>query len=195
MPKALFILSREKERGAIDRATFDPAGRELLYEMIEAVWRVRESGNVTDLELAPIRKGFLAPEEGIWGRAGGWLAKLVDFAPETIAAVDDLAMHRNEAVRCRLCATLTDKHYADNPVWPRLKRFLADRSDSVREMAVRVCIKRQSPRMLPPLEAALEEEQDQERRERIKMAIALIKGEPYWLKESSRHQVTEDEPD
>jgi len=113
MPGPLFILSREKERAAIDRVTFDPAGRELLYEMIEAVWKARESGRVTDLELIPIRKGFLAPEEGIWSRAGGWLAKLVNFAPELVYVVDDLAAHRSEAVRCRLCASLTDKHYAD----------------------------------------------------------------------------------
>lgn len=181
MPKPLFILSREKERAVIDRVTFDQASRELLYDMVDAIWTVRESGQVSDLELVPIRKGFLATEEGIWGRAGAWLAKLVEFAPELISVVDELATHRNEAVRCRICATLTDRHYADVLVWPRLKRFLADKSEMVREMAVRVCIKRQNPRMLPALQAALEEETDTERRERVKMAIALIKGEPYWL--------------
>ncbi len=195
MPKPLFILSREKERAVIDRATFDPASRELLYDMVDAVWTVRESGQVSDLELVAIRKGFLATEEGVWGRAGGWLAKLVEFAPELIAVVDELATHRNEAVRCRICASLTDRHYADILVWPRLKRLLADRSELVREMAVRVCLKRQNPRMLPALEAALDEETDTERRERLKMAIALIKGEPYWLTGKKRKPPTGDGAD
>ena len=195
MPKPLFILSREKERAVIDRVTFDHASRELLYDMVDAVWTVRESGQVSDLELAPIRKGFLATEEGVWGRAGAWLAKLVDFAPELISVVDELATHRNEVVRSRICATLTDRHYADALVWPRLKRFLADRSELVREMAVRVCIKRQNPRMLPPLEAALDAEEDTERRERLKMAIALIKGEPYWLTGKKRRPPADDKAD
>lgn len=183
MPRPLFILSREKERADIDRVTFDPAKRELLYQMIEAVWSVREKGQVTEVELSPIRRGFAVPEEGVWSRAGGWLAKLVDFAPELTAVVDELAAHRNEEIRCRLCATLTDRHYPDAFIWPRLKRFLTDRSDMVRDMAVRVCIKRQGTKMVPALEAALDAEQDDGRRNRLKMALALIRGEPYWLTE------------
>jgi HEAT repeat protein len=183
MPGPLFILSREKERAAIDEATFDPGKRELLYQMVEAVWKVRETGQVTRAELAPIRAGFQVPEEGVWSRAGTWLARLVDFAPELTSVVDELAMHRDDDVRSRLCASLTDRHFPDSLIWPRLKRFLTDHSDQVREAAVRVCIKRQNSRMIPPLQAALEAEQDAGRRSRLRMAIALIKGEPYWLTE------------
>jgi len=181
MPRPLFILSREKERADIDGATFDLAKRELLYQMVEAVWRVRETGEVTGAELGPIRKGFWMPEEGVWSRAGAWLARLVEFAPELTKVVDELATHRNEGVRCRLCASLTDHHYAETFIWPRLKRFLNDQSEIVRDMAVRVCIKRQGTKMVPALEAALDAEQDLARRQRLQMAIALIKGEPYWL--------------
>jgi hypothetical protein len=181
MPRQLFILSRERERAAIDGVTFDPAKRELLYQMVEAVWTVRETGAVTAAELAPIRAGFLAEEEGIWSRAGVWLAKLVAFAPELTAVVDELAAHRNEVVRCHLCATLADIHFPETFIWPRLKRFLTDRGETVRDMAVRVCIKRQGAKMVPALQAALDDEQDEQRRDRLRMAIALIRGEPYWL--------------
>lgn len=181
MPGPLFILSREKERAAIDRVTYDPAKRALLYQMVEAVWTVRENGKATKKELSPIRAGFLSAEEGIWSRAGGWLAKLVVFDPELMSVVEELATHNNEAIRCRLCGSLIDPHFSDALVWPRLKRFLADPSHEVRDMAVRVCIKRKSVKLVPALETALAEAPDVERRKRLQMAIALIKGEPYWL--------------
>jgi hypothetical protein len=183
MPRPLFILSREKERAAIEGATYDPVKRELLYQMVDAVLAVRESGEVTEAQLAPIRAGFQVPEESVWSRAGSWLARLVEFAPGLITVVDELAAHRDEQVRCRLCASLTDRHFSDALIWPRLKRFLGDQNEKVREMAVRVCIKRQNPRMIPALEAALQAEHDAARRKRLQMAIALIKGEPYWLTE------------
>ena len=181
MSRPLFILSRERERSDIDAATLDPIHREMLYQMIEAVLTVRERDKVTELELWPIRDGFFSPEEVIWSRAGGWLAKLIDFAPELTSVLDELVMHPDDAVRCRICAALADKHIADALVWPRLKRFLSDRSEQVREMAIKVCIKRQNPRMLAPLEAAFVAEQDENRRERLQMAISLIRGEPFWL--------------
>jgi len=183
MSHTLFILSREKERAAVDGATFDQTKRELLYQMVDAVWAAREHGQVTEAELAPIRKGFHAPEEGVWSRAGAWLAKLVEFAPEVTKVVDELATHNNEHVRSRLCATLNDRHYPDVLVWPRLKRFLADRSELVRDAAVRVCIQRHNLKMIPALEAALDAEPNPKRRKRLQMAIALIRGEPYWLTE------------
>lgn len=181
MSRPLFILSREWERTAINAATLDPIHREMLYQMIEAVWTVRERDKVTELELAPIRDGFFVPDEVVWSRAGGWLAKLVEFTPELIAVVDELVMHPDAAVRSHICAALADKHIADALVWPRLKRFLSDPSGQVREMAIKVCINRQSPRMLPPLDAAFAAEPDAGRRERLQMAIALIRGEPVWL--------------
>jgi hypothetical protein len=181
MPRSLFILSREKERAAVDGATYDPAKRALLYQMVEAVWTVRETGKVTEAELAPIRAGFLVAEESVWSRAGEWLAKLVEFAPEWTPVVDELARHRNELVRTHLCAALTDTRFPEILIWPRLQRLLADPSEKVRDMAVRVCIKRQGVKMVPALEAALDAERDESRRDRLKMAIALIKGEPYWL--------------
>jgi len=181
MSNTLFILSREKERAAVDGATFDQSKRELLYQMVDAVWAARENGKVGQAELSPIRKGFLAPEEGVWSRAGSWLAKLVEFAPELTAVVDELATHSDEHVRSRLCASLNDRHYPDTLVWPRLKRLLADRSELVRDAAVRVCIQRHNLKMIPSLEAALDDEQNPKRRARLQMAIALIRGEPYWL--------------
>jgi hypothetical protein len=35
--------------------------------------------------------------------------------------------------------------------------------------------------MLPPLEAAFNEESDELRRERLQMAISLVRGAPFWL--------------
>lgn len=185
MSHLLFILSREKERANIDGATYDLNKRELLYQMVDAMLNVRETGQVTEADLAPIRAGFLVTEESVWGRAGGWLAKLVNFSPELITVVDELAVHPQEAVRSRLCATLLDPHFSDVLIWPRVKRFLADPSPQVREMAVRLCIKRRNPRMIPALESALEIEPDDARRRRLQMAISLIKGEPYWLRDDN----------
>ena len=149
--------------------------------MVESVSIVRERERVTELELTPIRNGFFSEDETVWSRAGGWLAKLVDFAPELTSVLDELIMHRDEAVRTRACAALADRHIADALVWPRLKRALADRSGNVREVAIRVCIKRPNPRMLPPLEAAFNEEADELRRERLQMAVSLVRGAPFWL--------------
>jgi hypothetical protein len=66
-----------------------------------------------------------------------------------------------------------------------LKRFLGDRNDEVRDMAVQVCLKRRPARLLPTLEAALVAEQEVGRRRRLKMAVAFIKAEPYWLNSDS----------
>jgi len=181
MSRPLFIFSREKECALIDAATLDPINRELLYQMVDAVLTVKERESVTMLELAPIWNGFMSEEESVWTRAGGWLAKLVDYSPELTSVVDELFIHQDDAVRSRICAALADKHIADSLVWPRLKRALADRSEQVREVAIKVCIKRQNPRMLPPLEAAYLAEPDEQRRERLQMAISLIRGEAFWL--------------
>src|SRR5688572_9094879 len=95
MPRPPFILSREAERAAIDRVIRDPPKRRLLYEMVDAVLRVRESGAVTPAELAPIMAGFDATDEAIWGRAAGWLAKLHAFAPEVSTSLEELARGRS----------------------------------------------------------------------------------------------------
>ena len=181
MSRPLFILSREKERSMVDAAILNPISRDLLYQMIDAVLTVKERGSVTMYELASIWHGFMSEEEAVWTRAGGWLAKLVDYSPELTSVVDELLSHQNDVVRTRICAALADKHFPDTIVWPRLKRSLSDRSEQVREMAIKVCIKRQHPRMLPPLEAAYQTEQDESRRERLQMAISLIRGEAFWL--------------
>src|SRR5262245_41340785 len=165
MSHPLFILPRDKERAAVDGATLDPASRDLLYQMIDAVLMVKERERVTEYELAPIRNGVFSEDENVWVRAGGWLAKLVDYAPELTSVVEELLMHHDDAVRYRVCAALADRHIADPLVWPRLKRALSDRSEDVREMAIKVCIKRQNPRMLAPLEAAFLAEPDEKRRE------------------------------
>jgi hypothetical protein len=181
MSRPLFILSREKERSLVDAATLDSINRDLLYAMIDAVLTVKERESVTVVELAPIWNGFFSEDEAVWTRAGSWLARLVDYSPELTSVVDELLIHQDDAVRYRICAALADKHIPDSIVWPRLKRALADRSEPVREMAIKVCIKRQNPRMLPPLEAAYQAEQDEARRERLQMAISLIRGEAFWL--------------
>jgi len=155
MANTVFILSREKERAAIDRVTSNPARQELLYKMVDAVWRVRETGSVTEEELSPIREGFQSDSEIVWSRAAGWLAKLVEFAPEITSVVAELAAHRSPEVRCRLCASLADPRYSDVLILPRLKRLLGDSNDEVRDMAVQICLKRRPAKLLPTLEAAL----------------------------------------
>lgn len=179
MPCPPFILSRETERAAIDRVIRDPAKRQLLYDMVDAVLRVRESGKVTEAELVPIRAGFDSPNEGVWGRAGGWLAKIVAFAPETVSLVQGLASHRSAGVRFRLCASLSESRFSDAVVLPLLRRLLTDRSKRVRDTAAGVCLRRQITDLLPELESELAGEREPGRRHDLERAIALIKGEAY----------------
>src|SRR5262245_53366930 len=106
MPRPPFVLSRETERAAIDRNTPDPAKRQMLYEMVDVVLRVRESGKVSSADLAPILAGMEDTYEVVWGRAAGWLAKLCAFAPELSACVEELSRHRSAVVRWHLCVSL-----------------------------------------------------------------------------------------
>src|SRR5262245_46594374 len=155
MARPPFIFSRETERTHIDRAMRDPAKRALLYEMVDAVLRVNETGKITEAELTPIRAGLQSSDERVWGRAGGWLSKLHTYAPETASAIDELASHRSAHVRFRLCGSLSERRFADSFVLPLLRRFLNDRSARVRDMAVGVCLRRQLKELLPELEAML----------------------------------------
>jgi len=174
-------LSREKERAAIDRAIGDPLKRKYPYLMVDAVWMVRDTGMVTEAELAPIRAAFLERDPDIWRRAGGWLAKLVEFSNEVTGVVDELASHPDEAVRYRLCASLMDPRFPDVLIRQRLRKLLTDPSQMVREMTVTVCLKRPNQKLIPALEAARDVETLPELRQRLAMAITLIKGEPYYL--------------
>ena len=79
MPRPPFILSRETERAAIDRVIRAPTKRQMLYDMVDAILRVREAGTVSRADVAPILAGFEATDEAVWSRAAGWLAKLHAF--------------------------------------------------------------------------------------------------------------------
>ena len=179
MPRPPFILSRETERAAIDRVIRDAAKRQLLYDMVDAVLRIRESGKVTEAELASIRAGFDSPDEAVWDRAGGWLAKIVAFAPETVSVVEELASHRSAGVRFRMCASLSDSRFSDAVVLPLLRRLIIDRSEKVRDMVAGVCLRRQITNLLPELESELAAEREPRRRRDLERTIALVKGEEY----------------
>ena len=177
MPHPPFILSRETERAAIDRVIRDPAKRQMLYEMVDAVLRSRESGAVSSAELSPILAGFEATDEGVWSRAAGWLAKLCAFAPELLPSLERLASHRLADVRFHLCASLD--YFPKEIAVAYLRRFLRDKSARIRGTASNVAVKTGYRELIPDLEGLVREERDAERREDLRQTIALLRGESY----------------
>jgi len=177
MPRPPFILSREAERAAIDRVIRDPTKQRLLYEMVDAVLRISELGTVSRSDLASILAGLEVKDEGVWGRATGWLAKLHAFSPDLSATVDELAHHRNAVVRFNLCASL-DQFPAEVAI-PHLRRFLSDRSARVRGAVLNVAVKAGYRQLIPDFEAFLAEESDAERQQDIRQAIALLRNESF----------------
>ena len=177
MPRPPFILSRETERAAIDRIIRDPGKRQMLYNMVDAVLRVRESGTVSPTEVAPILAGFEATDEAVWSRAAGWLAKLSAFAPELSAPLEELSRHRSADVRFNLCASL-DRFPKEIAV-AYLRRFLTDRSARIRGTVPNVAVKAGYAELIPDFETLLAEERDSERQLDLRQAIALLQGQTF----------------
>ena len=177
MARPPFILSRETERAAIDQVIRDPAKRQLLYDMVDAVLRVRESGTVSAVELAPILAGFEATDEAVWSRAAGWLAKLHAFAPELSACLEELSRHRRAVVRFHLCASLDE--FPKEIAIAYLRRFLSDRSARIRGTVPNVAVKAGYRELIPDFETLLAVERDSERRTDLRQAIALLQGQSF----------------
>jgi hypothetical protein len=177
MSRLPFMLSRNTERAAIDRVILDPLKRQLLYDMVDAVLRVRESCAVSAPDLAPILAGFQATDEAVWSRAAGWLAKLHQFVPELSTFLEQLATHRSAVVRGHLCACLD--YFPAEVALVHLRRFLSDRSARIRGTVCSVAIKAGYRDLIPDFEALLKEEPDNQQGEDLREAIALLRGETF----------------
>jgi hypothetical protein len=177
MSRPPFIFAQETERTAIDRAVRDPIKRQMLYDMVDAVLRVRESSVVSPAELGPILTGFEATDEAVWGRAAGWLAKLYGFAPELSRTLEELAGHRSAVVRFNFCASL-DEFSADVAVL-HLRRFLADRSARIRGTVINIAIKAGYRELIPDFKALLKKERNSAQQENLREAIALLQGKSF----------------
>jgi hypothetical protein len=171
-----FILSREAERAAIDHAIRDSKKRQMLYDMVDAVLRVRETRTVSPLELAPILGGFEATDEAVWGRAAGWLAKLHTFSPQP-AALEELFHHRSANVRGHLCACLDDFPRETAVIY--LRRFLTDKSARIRGTVQSVAVKAGYSELIPDFEAILATKREREHRVDLKQTIALLRGQTF----------------
>jgi hypothetical protein len=172
MPKLPFAFIRETERAAIERAIRDPAKRQLCYDMVDAVLRVRETARVTEAELAPIIEGLAASSEAVWDRARGWLAKLHGFDPSLSTAIERLANDPRATVRWHLCAGL--KKFPRELSTRLLRQFLSDRGAKIRGTAVTATIAGNHYELLPDLNTLLANEANPERQEDLKEAIALL---------------------
>ena len=172
-----FILSRETERAAIDRVIRDPAKRQMLYDMVDAALRVRESGTASSAEVAPILAGFEATDEAVWSRAAGWLAKLHAFAPALSACLEELSHHQSAVVRFNLCASID--RFPKEIALAHLRRFLSDRSARIRGTVPNVAVKAGYGELIPDFEAMLATERDGERRTDLEQAIALLRGQSF----------------
>ena len=178
MGRLPFIFPRETERAAIDRVFRDARKRQMLYDMIDAVLRVRESGIVSDRELSPILIGFEATDEGIWGRAAGWLAKLYGFSPNDVTpTLQQLANDSRYLVRFHLCACL-DKFPRDIAI-QYLRGFLIDKSAQIRGTVVNVAVKAGYSELIPDFKTLLATERDDEQREDLRQALALLRGKTF----------------
>ena len=177
MPRPPFILSRETERAAIDRAVRDPVKRRMLYDIVDVVLRVHDSGTVAASDLSPILVGFEATDEAVWSRAAGWLAKLYVFEPRLATVLEQLAAHRSAVVRGHLCACLD--YFPAEIAISHLRRFLSDRSARIRGTVTNVAVKGRYRELIPDFETALKNERDAERCEDLKQAIALLQGETF----------------
>lgn len=177
MPRLPFILSRETERAAIDRVIRDSAKRQMLYDMVDAVLHVRETGTVSPADVAPILAGFEATDEAVWSRAAGWLAKLQEFAPELSASVEELARHRSAAVRFNLCASLDG--FPKELAVAYLRKFLTDQSAKIRGTVLHVAVKAGYAELIPDFKTLLAEERDSERQLDLRQAIALLQGQTF----------------
>ena len=177
MPHPPFIFSRETERNAIDRSVRDPAKRQILYDMVDAVLRVRETGAVSPAEVAPILAGFEATDQAVWSRAAGWLAKLHAFAPELSATLEELSRHRSAVVRFHLCACLN--YFQREIAIAYLRRFLQDKSARIRGTVPNLAVAAGYAELIPDFEAMLATERDPERRTDLEQAIALLRGQTF----------------
>jgi HEAT repeat protein len=177
MPRPPFILSRETERAAIDRVIRDPAKRQMLYDMVDAILRVRESGAVTASDVAPIVAGFEATDEAVWSRAAGWLAKLHAFEPALSTSLEELSRHRSSVVRFNLCASLDC--FPKEIAVAHLRHFLSDKSARIRGSVPNIAVKMGYQELVPDFEALLAEESDEERRTDLAQAIALLRGQTF----------------
>ena len=176
MPRLPFTLSRETERAAIDRVVRDPTRRRMLYDMVDAVLRVRETSTVSPAELAPILAGFEAKDEAVWARAARWLAKLHAFSPQ-LSVLEALFHHRSAHVRGHLCACLD--YFPREIAMAYLRRFLTDRSARIRGTVQSVAVKAGYGELIPDFEAILVRERDRELRTDLKQTIALLRGQPF----------------
>jgi hypothetical protein len=177
MARPPFILSRESECAAIDRAVRDPVKRQMLYKMVDAVLRVVESGAVSSGELSLILAGLEVTDEAVWSRAAGWLAKLHAFKPELSATLHELSRHRSATVRGHLCACLN--YFSKEIAVKYLRGFLCDRSARIRGTVRNVAIAAGYRELIPDFEAMLAEESDLTRRKDWEEAIALLRGESF----------------
>src|SRR5687768_14738828 len=150
MPPRPFIFSRETERAAIDRVFHEPAKKQILYEMIDAVIRVNQTRCVTPSDLAPILAGFEFTDEGVWSRAAGWLAKLHAFDPRITANLHDLSRNPSAIVRLNLFRSLD--RFPKGAVLPLLRNFINDRSSRVRQAVLGVAMIQNYPELLPALQ-------------------------------------------
>jgi hypothetical protein len=177
MPRLPFILSPETERAAIDRVIRDPAKRQMLYDMVEAVLRVRKTGTVSPADVAPVLAGFEATDEAVWSRAAGWLAKLQAFTPELSASVEELSRHRSAVVRFNLCASLDE--FPKELAVAYLRKFLTDKSAKIRGTVLNVAVKAGYAELIPDFETLLAKERDSERQLDLKQTIALLQGQTF----------------
>jgi hypothetical protein len=149
----------------------------MLYDMVDAILRVRESGKVLPTDVAPVLTGFESTDEAVWSRAAGWLAKLHAFAPELSASLEELSRHRSAVVRFNLCASL-DRFPKEIAV-AHLRRFLSDRSARIRGTVPNIAVKAGYRELIPDFETLLAEERDSERRLDLRQAVALLQGQTF----------------
>ncbi|HUS35060.1 MAG TPA: HEAT repeat domain-containing protein [Verrucomicrobiae bacterium] len=181
MARLPFILARQSECAAIDRAIKDPGKRQALYDIIDAVLRVNQTQKITPLELAPIIAAFHFTAEPVWSRAASWLAKLHAYDPTTVTPIlDQLSTDPSITPRLNLCRSLD--RFPTHAALPLLRRYLSDKSARVQDSALGIAMKKRITELLPDLQARLQIETKPDRAQDFQEAINWLQGSACTLK-------------
>ena len=181
MGRLPFIFSKETERAAIDRVVRNAKKRALLYEMVDVVLRVRETGQVSPEEIGPVLAGLEATDEAVFARAAGWLAKLHRFEPKLGECLDRLASDKRVVVRRNLCACLN--YFPKEIAVPLLRKFVRDSNARVRGTARAVAVQMGLRELIPDFKARSNELSKDDEGRHFKQAIKLLEGKTLALKE------------
>ena len=147
---------------------------EALDAAYDAFERTRQSGNLTEIDLALIVAAVRSSRAILWESVIDKLSPLTIFFEKARDAVSEMADDRKAPIRFR-AMTAVRKRTPKQFTVPHLMKGLVDRSGRVRWRAAESAERLELLEMLPAIEAALQNEKQAGTREAINCAYQLLK--------------------